>query len=233
MWDPVGKFCQSPNQSNESFSEQKVALNSVYTAICDYIDPEKHNLFTKCRVISGSLGCGKSFLMNYMVLYAISQGLNVAVTSMVAARATNLDGCHVHRMFCIPVKKNCPIYRLAEHTLINLMKDPVSYHILTVIDILFFDEIGQCSAENLSLLDIIFRKVRKNNIFFGGVLLIGTLDHKQLVPTQGKFFYSHHIYYLLSFLVLKNLYVLMVKLISKDYKTLQECILTSMKKNLV
>ena len=23
MWDPVGKFCQSPNQSNESFSEQE------------------------------------------------------------------------------------------------------------------------------------------------------------------------------------------------------------------
>ena len=97
-------------------------------------------------------------------------------------------------MFCIPVKKNCPIYRLAEHTLINLMKDPVSYHILTVIDILFFDEIGQCSAENLSLLDIIFRKVRKNNIFFGGVLLIGTLDHKQLAPIQGKpFLLSSHI----------------------------------------
>ena len=92
------------------------------------------------------------------------------------------------------VKNNCPIYRLAEHNLINLMKDPVSYHILTVIDILFFDEIGQCSAENLSLLDIIFRKVRKNNIFFGGVLLIGTLNHKQLAPIQGKpFLLSSHI----------------------------------------
>lgn len=67
------------------------------------------------------------------------------------------------------------------------MKDPVSYHILAVIDI-FFDKIGQCSGENISLLDIIFKKVRKNNIFFGGVLLIGTLDHKQLAPIQGKTF---------------------------------------------
>ena len=84
--------------------------------------------------------------MNYIALYAISQGLTVAITSMVAARATNLAGSHVHRMFRIPIKKNCPIYRLAEFTLINLMKDPVSFHILTVIDVLFFDEIGQCSA---------------------------------------------------------------------------------------
>ena len=132
--------------------------------------------------------------MNYIALYVISQGLNGAITSMVAARATNLAGCHVHRMFRIPIKKNCPIYRLAEYTLINLMKDPVSFHILTVIDVLFFDEIGQCSAENLSLLDIIFRKVRKNNIFFGGVLLIGTLDHKQLAPINGKpFLLSSHV----------------------------------------
>ena len=72
--------------------------------------------------------------MNYMVLYAISQGLNVAVTSMVAARATNIAGCHVHRMFCNLVKKVCFICILAKHTLINLMKDLVSYHILTVIE---------------------------------------------------------------------------------------------------
>ena len=132
------RVCQSPNQSNESFSEQKVALNSVYMAICDYTYPEKHNLFTKCRVLSCSPGCGKSYLMNYMVLYAVSQELNIAVTSMVAARATNFADCHVHRMFCIPAKKNCPIYRLAEQIIINVMKDPVSYHILTAIDIFIF-----------------------------------------------------------------------------------------------
>ena len=167
---------------------------SVFSTICDYTDSTKHHLFTKCRVIAGSPGCGKSFLMNYIALYAISQGLNVAITSMVAARATNLAGSHVHRMFRIPIKKNCSIYRLAEHTLINLMKDPVTFHILTVIDVLFFDEIGQCSAENLSSLDIVFRKIRENNIFFGGVLCIGTLDHKQLSPINGKpFLLSLHI----------------------------------------
>ena len=61
MWDPIGSFCQSTTQSNESYAEQKIVLHSVFTAICDYTDPQRHHLFTKCRVIYGSPGCGKSF----------------------------------------------------------------------------------------------------------------------------------------------------------------------------
>ena len=38
----------------------------------------------------------------------------------------------------------------------------------------------------LSVLEIIFCRVRGNNIFMGGVLIISTMDHTQLQPVNGR-----------------------------------------------
>ena len=48
------------------------------------------------------------------------------------------------------------------------------------------DEMGQISAETLSVLDIILRRIRSSTLFFGGVLIITTLDPKQLQPVVGR-----------------------------------------------
>ena len=45
---------------------------------------------------------------------------------------------------------------------------------------------GQLSAEEFSVFDIILRHIRKNNLFFGGILIIGTLDHMQIQPIGGR-----------------------------------------------
>ena len=75
---------------------------------------------------------------------------------------------------------------MSESSLQSLLHHPVYLKILMSIDVLFIDEIGQISSEMLSCLDIILRKIRNNNIFMGGVLLICTLDHKQLAPIDGS-----------------------------------------------
>ena len=53
------------------------------------------------------------------------------------------------------------------------------------MDVLLLDECGQLSAEQLSLLDIILRNLRHNNLPFGGVLIFGTFDYCQLGAIQG------------------------------------------------
>ena len=59
---------------------------------------------------------------------------------------------------------------------------------------MFIDEAGQVSAEVLSTLDMILRRIRQNSIPFGGVLIICTLDHTQLRPIRGlPFLVSTHI----------------------------------------
>ena len=46
----------------------------------------------------------------------------------------------------------------------------------------FFDELAQISAQQVSAIDIIMQKERESNIPFGGVLILGTMDHIQIQP---------------------------------------------------
>ena len=102
-----------------------------------------------------------------------------------APRALQIGGIHYHRLFCLTVNNNPgPIhpYREAELALQKLRNKPTYMHALLTMDIMFLDEAGQTSAEQLAVFDIILRKLRKSSAPFGGVLLIGTMDHTQLQP---------------------------------------------------
>ena len=55
-----------------------------------------------------------------------------------------------------------------------------------MLDVLYFDELGQASSELVSCIDMIFRLVRGSDQFFGGVLLIATIDPLQLKPIRGR-----------------------------------------------
>ena len=76
----------------------------------------------------------------------------------------------------------------------RLLRSPVLLHTLRNLHILFIDEIDRVSAEMLATFDIILRKIRGNNIFVGGLLIISTLGHKQLPPVKVKpFLVSYHV----------------------------------------
>ena len=50
------------------------------------------------------------------------------------------------------------------------------------LDVLFIDKIGQVSANTLSIIEIIIRKLCQSQTSFGGVLIFSSLDHTQLQP---------------------------------------------------
>jgi hypothetical protein len=56
---------------------------------------------------------------------------------------------------------------------------------LMTLDVLFIDELGQWSDGYIAVIDIILRRVRGSNAFFGGVLVFATMDWKQLKPISG------------------------------------------------
>ena len=116
------------------------------------------------------------------------------MTAMMSKRANVLGGIHIHKLFKIPCKGKQNLHRLAELAIIGMKRKPEWIQVISSLNILFIDEIGQLSAEMLCTLDIILRKVRQNNIFLGGLLVIGTMDHKQLPPVNGTpFLVSPHI----------------------------------------
>jgi hypothetical protein len=138
-------------------------------------------------VLMGPPGCGKTFIMNRLELYAIAQQLHVMVTALTAQRARELGGIHLHTLFKLPVgyaRTETPVFE-AEKALLRLVNDPIATAYLRSLDVLFIDEVGMISMEMLATLNIILRKIRGNEVPFGGVLLIATGDFRQLAPVTG------------------------------------------------
>jgi hypothetical protein len=130
----------------------------------------------------------------YVLIYIIARGLKCTSIAMMCKRALQLGGTHAHKFWALPTDENMSPYRRAELAITKLLRDPKMIDFLRTVNVLFFDEMGQCSAEYLSTFDIIMRKVRNSNIFFGGVLILFSIDHLQIQPISGvPFLTSCHI----------------------------------------
>ena len=204
-WNAYDSFKQSPTQCNESFQEQQKALKMVIDTIDRYMNSAEYGTFCRSCVIAGSPGSGKSFINFYILLYIISKGLRVCSTSLMAKRANCLGGIHIHLLFQLPCKNFSSLHRLVESAVNGLLRKPEYMEVLKSMHVLFIDEIGQVSAELLSTLDILLRQIRNNNIFFGGLLIIASLDHRQLPPVKGRpFLMSPHILTCFNFCILEH-----------------------------
>ena len=193
-WNAFEKYQQSENQPDSSFNEQRFAVEKCSETIDSYCNGALHNNFVKSLCIRGYAGSGKSWTMQYVLLYAISKGLLCVTTAMMSRRSVFLGGKHLHILFLIPTDKNLSPHRLAELAITKLLRDPKRLSLLRKIDILFFDEIGQLPSELLAVIDIILRRIRDTNIFLGGVVIFGTIDHTQLQPVKGRpFLTSSHV----------------------------------------
>ena len=186
QWDPVLCHTQNPIQSDASFAEQQIAIKVATGAIDRYASVEHSHLSTKNIGIRGFPGGGKTWCAMYCLLYALSKGLNCLSTAVMAKRATQLGGTHWHKFFCLPTERRLTPHRVAEVAINKLTLDKVKYNAVMTLDIIMADEFGQLSAEFISAIDIILRNLRKSNTIFGGVLIIGTLDHTQIQPWEGR-----------------------------------------------
>ena len=96
-WDPVENFTQNNGQPTQSYAEQKLAVKFYKDATDDYLRCDIS--FVKCTGIRGAAGSGKTWVMEYSLLYVICQGLNIITTSHMARRAIQLGGKHI--TFCL------------------------------------------------------------------------------------------------------------------------------------
>ena len=124
---------------------------------------------------------------------------------MVCKRALQLGGIHAHKIWSLPTDDNMTPHRRAELAILKLLRDPKKIDFLCTVNVLFFDEMGQCSAEYLSTFDIIMRRVRNSNIFCGGILILFSIDHFQIQPISGRsFLTSCHIVPCFKMVLLKH-----------------------------
>ena len=120
-WDPLNVFLRSSEQSEESYREQQFALRVGINAVKSYSKQFENVNYTKGVLNNGAPGAGKTFVLQAVGLYAMTQGLRVMSSSLMAVRANALGGYHLHRLFQLEIGRKGNLFRLAEVSWIILV----------------------------------------------------------------------------------------------------------------
>ena len=129
--------------------------------------------------ITGPGGCGKSFLLKYIVKDAIERKQRISTCA--------LTGCAAYLLDC----KATTVHRWAGIGLANGDDEKIIHNIYfnyrksinwKNTEILVIDEVSMLSKHLFELLNTIGKTVRKNNKPFGGIQLIFSGDFYQLPP---------------------------------------------------
>ena len=110
--------------------------------------------------------------------------MNILTTSLLGVRENALGGIHLHKLFGLPCDDKIQLspFKIAEKALVKIRRKLNILHILLTMDVLFIDELGQKSAQQIATIGIIMRKLRNSQLPFGGILIIGSMDNTQIQP---------------------------------------------------
>ena len=103
-WCAYESFRKGSIQPIQSYIEQKVAIKLCTDTINEYANINRRN-FVKSCTIRGFAGCGKSWCVQYCLLYCYSKGLLGIPTSVMSRRSVFLGSKHIDHLFYLPFSK--------------------------------------------------------------------------------------------------------------------------------
>ena len=89
-WKALQNFSPGVNQSEQSFQEQKIAIEMITKSSTLYLNGA--STYVKNCGIVGAPGTGKTTTVQYCALEMIGQGLRVTATSIMARRSQQVGG---------------------------------------------------------------------------------------------------------------------------------------------
>lgn len=114
-WDPIEAITKSAQQSDLSYKEQQASLKLAVRAVNNYSRQFGNLTFTRGVISEGAPGSGKSFVLLNQGLYAMTKGLRVLSTALMAKRSIAVGGgYHLHKLFALECKSSDNPRRLAE-----------------------------------------------------------------------------------------------------------------------
>lgn len=129
--------------------------------------------------LTGPAGTGKTFLLNKFIKKAKKIGKKVSVTATTGIAATHLNGNTIHSWSGIGINNH-----LDSGFIDRLSKS--RKEIIKKTDILIIDEISMLHDYRLDMVDEVCKKVRKNNLPFGGLQVVFSGDFFQLPPINRE-----------------------------------------------
>jgi ATP-dependent DNA helicase PIF1 len=127
--------------------------------------------------LTGEPGSGKTFVVNEYVRYLKACEVPVAVTASTGIAATHINGFTIHSWSGIGIKKRMSPYELDALE----YKEPL-FNRLNRTKVLIIDEISMLDASTLNLIDLVCRRLRRNENIFGGLQVVLVGDFFQLPP---------------------------------------------------
>jgi ATP-dependent DNA helicase PIF1 len=152
-------------------------MNPLQQAVLEVVK-KGNNVF-----VTGPAGCGKSYVIENIVRYALSNEQRFGVTATSAAAAILIGGRTIHSFLGIGLARKDAssladvTFRKAKHIVKRLRS----------LQLLIIDEISMMSDELFDKIDAYLRIIRQQDHPFGGVQLVLSGDFAQLPPVEGDF----------------------------------------------
>ena len=129
--------------------------------------------------LTGPGGTGKTFILNEFISYyknnVSNKNLELAITSTTGCSASLLNGVTLHSWAGIGLGKS-----MVDIYIEDINRNQTKKKNWTRVKVLIIDEISMLNPEIFEKLDIIAKKIRKNNYPFGGIQVILSGDFCQL-----------------------------------------------------
>lgn len=137
--------------------------------------------------VTGPGGSGKSFIIKYYVnwfqLHKNTEKCNIHITSTTGLSSILIDGITLHRFAGIGIGN-----KDVEYYYNKIVKNLILKKRWLNTNTLIIDEISMLDAALFDKLDLLARKIRKNNNPFGGIQMILSGDFLQLPPVKSNLF---------------------------------------------
>ncbi len=137
--------------------------------------------------LTGQAGVGKSFVLNQFIQYyrenMEEDNKKIYVTSTTGISALIIGGQTIHRFCGIGTGE-----KSVDELFKKIMQNPKTKKRYLQTRVLMIDEISMMSPELFDKIDLLFRRVRRQNIPFGGIQLIISGDLLQLPPVKAEGF---------------------------------------------
>jgi ATP-dependent DNA helicase PIF1 len=137
--------------------------------------------------LTGPGGTGKTFILNEFIHYyrynISNKNLEIAITSTTGCSASLLNGITLHSWAGIGLGE-----KMIDYYIEDITRNQIKKKNWMKVKVLIIDEISMLNPELFEKLDIIAKRLRKNNKPFGGIQIILSGDFCQLPTIDSKEF---------------------------------------------
>ena len=167
------------NEYSTLYRQCNVEQREIVDAVVNEIDSHGDNdCFDRCRAyfIDAPGGCGKTFVANTLISYALSKSLKVASCAWTGIAGNLLRfGTTLHCLFKLPLN-------ITESSTCNVTTQSKQAHYLKSLAVIFIDEASMIPINALNAIDRMLRDITGSNAPFGGKLLVFAGDFRQTLP---------------------------------------------------